>query len=478
MKWSGEKLTIIPPEQLRPKNTYILTIGSSATDYHNNKMGNSYGFAFSTGAVIDTGSISGAIFSEEKQKILYDIWVYSLDDTLGMDFWNRIPNYATQVDSTGGFKMTNLGNGSYLVIAIDDRNDDLFWDPSAESMGLPPGIIQLTSEDQVKGLIFRPDRRDTTTATFSKVHAVNRQRLEVQFSQPPREKQMLSVNSYKIKYVNGDSNLTILGAYQSEKGKLEIETNAQLDGQAYRLIPIDLFTIWDMPFDTAGFRFSGIATPDTIGPTLLSMFPADRSMNIYEDSMVELTFSQRIKALGFTDAVNVIADSTDTLKFLPIWIFPNQVHLRFTKPVPRERKITVTLSPRQIFDSFNNPMPDSALSFAFRLAPADTVGNMTAKIKANNISGPLIGIITKIDKKEETYRSIANKSGNLTIDAIMPGDYRFEFFEDADSNGEWSPGVINPFGPAERFSFIADTLKIRSRWSTDVGEVQLPDFKR
>jgi hypothetical protein len=478
MKWSGEKLTIIPPEKLRSNKTYILTIGSSATDYHNNKMGNSYGFAFSTGAVIDTGSISGAVFSEEKQKIIYDIWAYSLDDTLGLDFWNRIPDYATQVDSTGGFKMTNLGNGRYLMIAIDDKNDDLFWDPSAESMGLPPGIIQLTSEDQVKGLIFRPDRRDTTTAIFSKVDPVNRQRIEVQFSQPPQKKQMLNINSYNIKYIDRDSNLTILGAYQAEEGKLEIETDPLLDGRVYRFIPVNLFTVWDQLFDTAGTRFNGVALPDTVGPKLLSMFPPDRSMGVYEDSVVELTFSQRIKTLGFADAVNVIADSTDTLKFLPILTFPNKVRMRFTKPMPRERNITVILSPHQIFDSFNNPMPDSALSFAFRLAPVDTVGSITAKIEANNVRGLFIGIVTKLDKKEDTYRSTADKLGNLTIDAIMPGDYRFEFFEDADSNGEWSPGMVAPFAPAERFSFIADTLKIRSRWSTDIGEVRLPDFKR
>ena len=152
------------------------------------------------------------------------------------------------------------------------------------------------------------------------------------------------------------------------------------------------------------------------------------------------------------------------------------MRLRFTSPIPRERKIAVTLSPHQIFDSFNNPIPDSALSFAFRLAPADTVGTVTAKIVANNVRGPLIGIITKMDEKNAYYIATADKTGAFTFENAMPGNYRFEFFEDADSNGEWSAGVVAPFVPAERFSFIADTLKVRSRWSTDAGEVQLPEF--
>ena len=476
--WSGNKLTIIPPEPLKQNKTYILTVGAGAIDTRGNKMGNSYSFAFSTGPVIDTGSISGAIFSEEKQRVTYDIWAYILSDSAGLDFWSRIPDYATQVDSTGGFKISNIGNGKYLVIAVDDRNDDLFWDPSAESMGLPPAIIQLTTENQISGVVLRPARRDTAVATFSSANPDGRQVLEFSFSQQPKKKLMLSSTSYKIQYSDSASALNVLGVYQVNEGKVFVETDPQEKGGDYRLIPAGLYTIWGVPFDTAGIKFTGVDIPDTIPPKLLTEFPSDRSMWIYEDSVVEMTFSEHIQPLGFAGAVNVVADSVDTLKFLPIWIYPNQVRLRFPSPIPRERVVRVILAPRQIRDSFNNAMRDSILTFSFRLPPDDTVGTVNARIEGNDIKGPLIGIIIGLEKQGRTYSSVADKSGKLTIESIMPGNYRFEFFEDADSNGEWSPGVVSPFVLAERFSFLPDTLKVRSRWSTDIGTVQLPNFNR
>jgi hypothetical protein len=58
----------------------------------------------------------------------------------------------------------------------------------------------------------------------------------------------------------------------------------------------------------------------------------------------------------------------------------------------------------------------------------------------------------------------------------MPGSYRFEFFEDPDSNQEWFAGSIIPLRYAERFSFLPDTIQVRSRWETDMGFVKLPEI--
>ncbi len=174
-KWSGNReLTITPPESLRQGATYTLTIGAGVTDTRGNKLGRSQSFAFSTGPAIDSGSISGAIFSREDQRVFYDTWAYLLDDTSSSDFWTDIPDYATQVDSSGAFEIENLGNGRYLVVAVDDKNDDLFWDPSAEPIGLPQGIASLGAQEAIHGLIFIPERRDTTLAAISRVTPINR----------------------------------------------------------------------------------------------------------------------------------------------------------------------------------------------------------------------------------------------------------------------------------------------------------------
>ncbi len=477
MKWSGKKLTVIPPEELEPNKTYVLTVGAAGVGYHQNKVGKSYSFAFSTGAEIDSGLIEGAVFSSEGGRKNYDIWVYGVDDTTNVEFLTRIPEYATQVDSLGSFSVSNIGPGRYVVIATDDRNDDLFWDPSSESIGLPPFIVSLDGSEKVSGIILRPERRDTVQAYFSRVKAVDNRRLTVEFSQPVLDDLMLNLESYVIRSSDDTTYLKILGGYIGEEKQLVLETEPQIPGLRYRLIPIDLSTVWGIPFDTAGAIFEGSSLSDTIGPRLVSTLPRDGSRNTYQDSVVELTFSERIKVFDFPAAVTVVADSIDTLQFTPDWIFPNLIRLRITGHIPRQREIELTLDPASVFDVADIPMPDSAIAFSFRLPPADTIGYVTASVGQPG-STRVIGILKPQNRGGNVYESSSDRLGNISFDAVLPGSYRFEYFEDSDGDGRWSPGVIEPFKPAERFSFLADSISVRSRWTTDIGRIELPGRNR
>lgn len=469
-EWSGKQLTLTPPQPLRPNTTYILTIGAGATDSHRNKMGKSLTFAFSTGTSIDSGAISGVIYSE--QRVLYDIWAYGIDDTSGTDFWLRIPDHVTQVDSTGAFSIQHIGAGKYLVVGVDDTNDDLFWDPSAEALGLPSSITTLSRNQDIRGLVIRPERRDTTTSYITRVTPVNRQRVSIEFSQMPREALTRNSNSYLITWSDGDSVLGIGMAYIGEENNLLLETAPQRPGEIYQLKGIGLFDAWGIPFDTSASMFTGTDRPDTTSPRLLMTIPPNNSTSAYQDSVVEMTFSERLNILQFNMAVTVIADSVDTLGFLPAWITPNQVRLRFRSRLPRQRQILIRLASLHIQDMAGNAMRDSNLAVSFRLPRADTVGSVLAELSP--VVTPAVGSLVPIDAGGDSYKKNFNQAGILFFEAVMPGNYRLEYFEDSDNSGEWSPGMIFPFKPAERFSFLPDTLVVRSRWTTEVGSVSLP----
>jgi uncharacterized protein (DUF2141 family) len=477
MKWSGKKLTVIPPEDLEVDKTYVLTVGAGGVGHHRNKIGKSYSFAFSTGAEIDSGAIEGAVFTTEGGRKNYDIWVYSVDDTADVEFLTRIPEYATQVDSLGGFFISNIGPGHYLVIAVDDRNDDLFWEPGSESIGLPPFIVSVEGGESETGIVLRPERRDTLQAYFSRVKAVDNRRLIVEFSQPVLDSIMLNLESYLIKSSDDTTCLGILGAYIGEGKSLILETEPQTAELRYRLIAVNLISIWGVPFDTAGLKFEGSPLIDTIGPKLISTFPRAGSKSTYQDSVVELTFSERIKVMDFPAAVTVIADSIDTLQFTPDWVGPELVRLKILGRTPRQREIEVTLDPAGVFDIAGNPMPDSAVVFSFRLPPADTIGSVTASVEKPG-TAPVLGILRPQNRGGDVYKSYSDKSGNISFDAMIPGSYRFEYFEDSDGDGRWTPGVIEPFKAAERFSFWADSISVRSRWTTDIGQIDLPGQSR
>jgi hypothetical protein len=471
-KWSGKELTIVPPQELRPNTTYILTFGADAADANGNKMGKSITFAYSTGPAIDSGAISGTVFYESKQRIYYDIWAYSLGDT-ETEFITRIPDYATQIDSAGNFALEHLGLGRYLVISIEDKNDDLFWDPSVEAIGLPPAIFRFSGQNAIDRVAFRPARRDTATAYISGIDPINNQRISVSFSQQPDSSSMLDPGSYVIRIMDTDSILEMGMVYVGEEKKLMIETGPMADGKTFVLFPKGLVTAWGIPFDTSGGRFDGTATPDTEGPRMLSTFPPPGSSSIYQDSVVEMTFSERLQVLQFAEAVTVIVDSSDTLGFTVFWPNPNVARLRFPSRLPRETPIAVTISPSRVYDIFRNPMADSVINFTFRLPPADTVGSVKARIASGGEGRRYFGMLVPMDRGDSYIKSFDN-NGVWFVESVMPGAYRFEFFDDLNADSEWYVGSIIPFRPAEPFSFLADTVRVRSRWETEIGDIDLP----
>lgn len=465
--WKGRELIVTPPEDLKSNRTYVLTIGADATGHHGNQMGTSYSFAFSTGSAIDSGSISGSVYLDKGRPTAYDIWAFSYNDTGSELFLDDIPDYATQVDSLNGFELKNISIGNYIVVAVDDKNDDLFWDPTSESIGLPPTIIRLEGDEAFRDFVLKPERRDTIPATISRIRTIDNRKISVELSQPVLDDLKLDTTRFYI--VASDSTyLAIEGAYIGREGTLIFETAAQEAEKTYRLKPLNLFSLWGNDFDTSGARFIGSPGSDTAGPELLSTVPLNGSRTAYRNDNIEMVFSERIRAFGFLDAVSVIADSVDTLGFIPRWIHQNNIHLIFGTGIPREKFIEVRLNPGAIHDVAGNSMEDSALSFWFRIAPADTVGTVTLKTgKTGNIIGELY---SKVAGKESSFLNV-DENGVFIFDSVLPGTYYFRYFIDADSNGIWTPGMVNPFKPAEWFYYHADSIDVRARWTTDLGQI-------
>ena len=471
LKWKGKKLYIIPPEELERDKTYVLTVGADAQEYHNNKMGKSYSFAFSTGEKIDSCSISGVVYSPEKSNAAYDIWAYPVPNSQSVSFLKEIPDFATQIDSTGHFSINFMKPAKYLVVAVEDKNDDLFWDPGTESIGLPPFILSLAGGESYKGLVLRPIRRDTLTAYISRAKAIHNRNLEIEFSQPISEDKYSNPEFFRIISRTDSTLLEIQGVYIGENDKFILETAPQVEKEEYRLRPVGMVSDWGNLFDTAGIVFEGTEKKDTQGPRLIYADPGRRPGNAYQDSVINLTFSERMKTLGFSDGVTVTADSLDTLVFMPAWIAPNKVRLRFPNSMPREKKIRIELRPAMILDVAGISMQDSSLTLSFRLPPADTVGTVVARTEPNN---RIIGNLTSYIENGPAYEAESIGAGQLSFETVLPGTYKLAYFEDADGDGKWSIGLVDPFKPSERFSFLPDSISVRSRWTTDVGQIDLP----
>jgi hypothetical protein len=59
------------------------------------------------------------------------------------------------------------------------------------------------------------------------------------------------------------------------------------------------------------------------------------------------------------------------------------------------------------------------------------------------------------------------------MDNVPEGNYSLMFFQDSDSNMQYSHGRIDPYRTAEWFYHYPDTVKIRTNWDIELQEIDL-----
>jgi hypothetical protein len=111
------------------------TVPSDPQDLH---------LAFSTGAVIDTLSISGKVKNGLDEKIPENITValYTSDT---FNIFDDKPEYFTKSNKEGKFTITNLKAGKYRVYAFEDKNKNLKAETRSEKFGFVSDTIRLDS---------------------------------------------------------------------------------------------------------------------------------------------------------------------------------------------------------------------------------------------------------------------------------------------------------------------------------------------
>ena len=132
---------------LDTNTTYTVNILSNAKDKEGDKLAASVNFAFSTGASLATGSISGTISDDPQSD--YD---NSLENTIvavtGNDFLgtgDSTPIVIVQADSGGNFTANNLKDGTYYIIAVQETTGDTVDPSDGDSIGVYRDILAYAS---------------------------------------------------------------------------------------------------------------------------------------------------------------------------------------------------------------------------------------------------------------------------------------------------------------------------------------------
>ncbi len=154
--WRGKEVEIIYAKsfaEVGPNKTFVVTINSTLKDIHGNALTPPIIFAFSTGSLIDKGSISGSVVNNDGKMI--SIFAYKLS---GVDSeynpTKHFPDYISETTISGEYKLPSIAPGLYRIIADYDEDKNLLYTADREDYGVLSRDIHINDSDEVKNENF------------------------------------------------------------------------------------------------------------------------------------------------------------------------------------------------------------------------------------------------------------------------------------------------------------------------------------
>ncbi len=449
-------ITILLKQELEDSTTYVFDFQKSVVDISERNPAEKLKLVFSTGAQIDSLSLSGSLRfpyseqSEDYKNVL--VGIYPLNDST--DVFTAPPYYLAQVDTMGNFNLSNLKAGTYRAYAWRDNNGNLKAESKSEDYDFLPDTIHL-NPSSIDSAFFNLSKADLTPIKILRTTNFGRNFDVILNRNPVKTTVEVEGLGENLFFAQGDKRIRF---YPKTAG-----TDS---------IPLKLAVQ-----DSVGFCKDSL---------LWAKFPAlerkaeklsvevNSGKSFYQNLNMKLTFNKPIANIQL-DSLRLQADSV----FIPV----------------RKEMLSFADSSMRDVLWIQAFIPDSIDSDLITLVAADSTfqdiegainekplqanyKKLERKELADGISGEIRGATAPLvvqlvnGKKEVAYELIVDKGTKFSFSLLEPGTYSLRILEDRNGNRIWDPSNYQMQKSAERiFYYEAEDktrdLIVRGGWTVE-----------
>ena len=474
--WKRNTLKISFNEPLKRDRTYVISIGSSTQDRHKVALEKTFTFAFSTGETIDNGVIPGKVFSDKEGAGVQGaanavIRAYKLNETSEPNPLLFEGDYITQADGEGNFQLTHLCSGTYRVFAITNDDRDISFSIATDRIGMPPGDITLDVDEASKPLMFKPVSIDTLPPRLYLLETPDRNHIVLHFDKPI-DKHSLASHNFRIRQLPGENVVSdAIKAYyytETSENNVSLYTDALTPDIKYQMIIDHIRDIHGNQlsnYSDSTTIFICSSREDTAKFFLDTISPADSATNIPVYAPIAFTFNQPVEITQLDEYFQLVDSLEKPISGEFKALSPAEYHFIPDKPLHPLMSYHIKLQPDSIKSMEGKPLHLSKSEYTFQTMDISRTGALIGEILlvGDSIRAPVVVNLKPKNAAQGQSRSIMlDNRGQYEFYGVIPGEYIITAFLDKDNNGEWSPGGLTPYIPAEPFAVYPEEVTIRS----------------
>jgi uncharacterized protein (DUF2141 family) len=435
--YPAKKITIKIKDTLKDDVTYTLNFGNAIVDNSEGNPLKRFKYLLSTGAFIDSLSVSGfvkdAYLMEQPQNI--SVLLYIADSTYNDSIiYKKKPNYITNTLDSIRFLIANIKSGRYHLFALKDNNKNLLYDPSEDKIAFLKAPVDASIDSSFQLVLFK----EKPSFIIKNISQLSKNHLIIGFA----------------------------GDYIDFLKKVEDKNGKRVNYTYFK----------DKETDTVHLWYNDVSSDSLVlslkqNDTLIKHFQRLRSKEI--DSLV---LSKNIKSsINPLDSLFVMSNipllTIDKKKiqllnkdsiFIPFNIVDENKSNRFLVDFKQKEDETYTLSlfPEAVTDYLGHQ--NDSLQFVIKTKKLEEYGEIVFKIdKPENHF--IFELITNTGKL--VSRKIVYNLKEVRFKFLKPDKYKLRVIIDTNNNNKWDTGnYLNDIMP-EKVIYFDKELEIRANWT-------------
>ncbi|SNR13925.1 Ig-like domain-containing protein [Tenacibaculum jejuense] len=433
-------------DTLKENTTYTFNFGNSIQDNNENNPLENFKYIFSTGNFIDSLAIEGSVkdIKIQEAKKNYSVLLYKIDSTYNDSIvYKRKPDYVTRTYDSINYKFTNLAEGKYFLMAIDESVSDYKFNSRTDKIGFLKDTLYLPKDSIIKSPIV----------LFKEV-------------QPYIFKRGKEVSKGKIQfgYTGNQKNMTVkLLSKVPEDFMFKTEFEKDKDTLNYwyfsekKLDSLNFIISEDTSIDTATvFLRKKKLDSLSISPNIKSTLHIGDTLMLMTNNPIRNFDSSKFSLVNTGDTTEV----AHTLKMTS----NNKLSVLFKQKMKTPYKFTAL--PNAIEDIFKVKSKDT-LTYTFSTRETEDYGSIILNVN-KEVESP---VIIELLKNNEVYKKqILKTSGKVEFNSLIPESYSIRAIIDKNNNGIWDTGNYLEKKLPERILYYPDELpELRANWISNLN---------
>lgn len=435
-------------DTLKENTTYSFNFGESIQDNNEGNPYSNYKYVFSTGSYIDSLKLA-VTFKDplglKKSGSTVNVLLYEAEGFNDSTVYKKKPLYiASSKDSLAKAELENLREGSYYLIALQEKSSNYKFDPKSDKIGFLKDKITIPSDSTYHLTLFSEAKKSNAYRPA-----------------------MVSQNKWLVPY-EGDVKELKVTVKGDDKPLKSFFSKVPGKDSIYVYTPLQKFDSIQFDFNAADYQKTYKLSQRNVKPVDTLQIKFNKSGSVqFRDTLAFTTntpvtaINKELISLTGKDSVQVpFTIKTDTLN--------NLVKVLFDKK--EDEKYTLSLKPNSITDFYETSLKTEVVQH-FQTGKAADYGTITYRISGNIQYPVLFELLTKDEKVYDVL--YLTEAQEVTFKFVAPDKYYVRIIEDSNKNKKWDSGNYLAKQQPEKVYLFQKEFDVRANWDI-VEELVLP----